>query len=222
MKARNLSGRSKLFGIGTCAGFTLLELLISITLLGFILVLLFGGLRLGIRSWDSVQKRVDNQNTVRAIESTLRREFEMAHPLKWDRGSGPRVAFHGEREQVTFVAPLPSGVGLGGLHLISLQFRERREIFWKSVPFDGDFQRDFAEIDQSKGMSLIRVGPNVVEDIWFSYFGSESGNDAPHWLERWDSSSRLPSLIRIQAKFADGSEWPELVVSLRLSSAAAR
>ena len=55
------------------AGFTLLELLIAMTLLGMILVLLFGGLRLGVRSWDASQKQVDSLNSVRSLESFLRR-----------------------------------------------------------------------------------------------------------------------------------------------------
>ena len=49
-------------------GFTLLELLIAITLLGLILVLLFGGLRLGMRSWDAGQLNVDTMNTVAGVD----------------------------------------------------------------------------------------------------------------------------------------------------------
>ena len=33
-------------------GFTLIELLVSMTLLGFVFVILFGGLRFGSRAWE--------------------------------------------------------------------------------------------------------------------------------------------------------------------------
>ena len=38
-------------------GFTLVEVLIAISLLGLMLVILFGGLRLGGRSWDAIEQR---------------------------------------------------------------------------------------------------------------------------------------------------------------------
>ena len=123
------------------AGFTLLELLISITLLGFILVLLFGGLRLGIRSWDTVQQRVDNLNTVRAVESFLRREMEMTYPYRWKGTPEQRMAFLGERNKVSFVAQLPSRIGTGGLYLASLELERSskgRRLVWRYMPVTGN------------------------------------------------------------------------------------
>ena len=64
-------------------GFTLLELLIALTLLGLILVLLFGGLRLGVRSWDASQQQIDTLNSLRSLESFLRREMSVAQPPFW-------------------------------------------------------------------------------------------------------------------------------------------
>ena len=64
----------------TQRGFTLLELLISLTLLGLILVLLFGGLRLSVRSWDSVQRQVDNLNSVRSVESFCAAKWSAYNP----------------------------------------------------------------------------------------------------------------------------------------------
>ena len=94
-------------------GFTLLELLIALTLLGLILVLLFGGLRLGVRSWDASQKQVDSLNSVRSLENFLRREMSVAYPYRWKAGPTRRVAFLGERDKLSFVAQLPSRVGGG-------------------------------------------------------------------------------------------------------------
>ena len=104
----------------TQRGFTLLELLISLTLLGLILVLLFGGLRLSVRSWDSVQRQVDNLNSVRSVESFLRREMERIQPYRWKAAPGPRFAFVGERHKLNFVAPLPSRIGAGAWPMVAM------------------------------------------------------------------------------------------------------
>jgi len=205
-------------------GFTLLELLISITLLGFILVLLFGGLRLGIRSWDAVQQRVDNLNAVRSVEGFLRREMESVVPYRWKGVPSPRLAFWGARNKMSFVAQLPERVGGGGLYAVSLELEQNskgRRLLWRQVPIT-DQTKDFSALDQAREMALAETELNAVADIWLTYFGPDGDNGPLVWTERWESPSRLPSLVRIQVKFANGGEWPEFVVAPRLSSEAAR
>lgn len=205
-------------------GFTLLELLISLTLLGLILVLLFGGLRLSVRSWDSVQKRVDTLNSVRSVESFLRREMERVYPYRWKAGLPQRLAFVGERHKLFFVAPLPSRIGVGGLYAITLELEQTadgRRLTWKQVPVDPSMQ-DFSTLEPVKEMQLVGAELNAVDDIWLSYFGRETETAAPRWVERWDSVVTLPQLIRIQVRFADGSEWPDFVVAPMLTPEASR
>nr|WP_315488457.1 prepilin-type N-terminal cleavage/methylation domain-containing protein [uncultured Rhodoferax sp.] len=204
----------------TQRGFTLLELLISLTLLGLILVLLFGGLRLSVRSWDSVQRQVDNLNSVRSVESFLRREMERIQPYRWKAAPGPRFAFVGERHKLNFVAPLPSRIGAGGLYAIALELEQTstgRRVTWKHMPIDPSM-RDFSSLEPMKEMQLVGTELNSVDDIWLSYFGRETEAAAPRWVERWDSVVTMPQLIRIKVRFADGSEWPDFVVAPMLTS----
>jgi general secretion pathway protein J len=200
-------------------GFTLLELMISLTLLGMILVLLFGGLRLSVRSWDSVQKQVDTLNSVRSVESFLRREMERIYPYRWKAGLPQRFAFVGERHKLHFVAPLPSRIGVGGLYAIALELEQTgngRRLTWKHAPIDPTMQ-DFSRLESVKEMQLVGVELNAVDDIWLSYFGRETDAAAPRWVERWDSVVTMPMLIRIQVRFADGSEWPDFIVAPTLT-----
>lgn len=206
--------------LGAQRGFTLLELLISLTLLGLILVLLFGGLRLSIRSWDSVQKKVDNLNSVRSVEGFLRREMEQIYPYRWKAAPARRFAFVGERHKVNFVAPMPSRIGIGGLYAIALELEQTgsgRRLTWKYVPVDPQMQ-DFSSLDPAKEMVLAGTELIAVDDIWLSYFGRETESAAPRWLDRWDSTVTMPQLIRIKVRFADGSEWPDFVVAPMLTT----
>lgn len=203
----------------TQRGFTLLELLISLALLGLILVLLFGGLRLSVRSWDSVQKRVDNLNSVRSVEGFLRREMEHIYPYRWKATPVQRFAFVGERHKLNFVAPLPSRIGTGGLYAIALELEQSgsgRRVTWKHLPVDSSMQ-DFSALVPVKEMQLIGSELNAVDDIWLSYFGRETETAVPRWVDRWDSAVTMPQLIRIQVRFQDGSEWPDFVVAPQLT-----
>jgi general secretion pathway protein J len=201
-------------------GFTLLELLISLTLLGMMLVLLFGGLRLGVRSWDSVQKQVDNLNSVRSVESFLRREMERVYPYRWKGVPGQPYAFWGDRHKVNFVAPLPSRMGVGGLYIIALELEQTshgRRLTWRYGPVDSQM-KDFSALEQIQEMVLVGAELNAVDDIWLSYFGRDTDGAAPHWVDHWDRVATMPLLIRIQVRFADGSEWPDFVVAPMLNT----
>ena len=205
-------------------GFTLLELLIAMTLLGMILVLLFGGLRLGVRSWDASQKQVDSLNTVRSLENFLRRELSQTYPYVWKNVPGSRVAFVGERNKLNFVAQLPSRVGGGGLYLISVELEQRakaQRIVWKHLPVSSQM-RDFSALAEIPEMVLAASELGNVEDIWLTYFGQENESAAPRWLDRWENSTRLPMLIRLQVKLTNSGQWPDFVVAPMLSSGVAK
>ena len=205
-------------------GFTLLELLIAITLLGMILVLLFGGLRLGVRSWDTSQRQVDSLNSVRSVENFLRRELGLAYPYFWKSGPVQRVAFLGERNKLSFVAQLPSRIGGGGLYAISVELEQLdkvKRIVWHHTPISSQMQ-DFTTLAQTSEMVLVASELSGVEDIWLTYFGQENESAAPRWMDRWENSTRLPMLIRIQVRFSKGTEWPDFVVAPMLSSGLGR
>ena len=206
------------------AGFTLLELLIAMTLLGMILVLLFGGLRLGVRSWDASQKQVDSLNSVRSLESFLRRELSLTYPYAWKNVPGRQLAFLGERNKVSFVAQLPSRVGGGGLYLISVALEQRansQRIVWKHLPVSSQMN-DFSALAETSEMVLAASELSNVEEVWLTYFGRESEGAPPRWLDRWENSTRLPMLIRVQVRLSNNSQWPDFVVAPMLSSGVAK
>jgi hypothetical protein len=185
---------------------------------------LFGGLRLGVRSWDAVQQGVDNLNTVRSVERFLRSEMALAHPYRWKTLQGQSIAFSGTRDKVSFVAQLPSRIGDGGLYAVSLELdrsgKERR-LLWRQTPLSSEME-DFTALSQSPVMVLAGTEISAVNDIWLSYFGRETDRSAPQWMDVWASDARLPMLIRIQVNFSDGSEWPDFVVAPVLTSEPAR
>lgn len=202
------------------AGFTLLELLIAIALLGMLLVLLFGGLRLSLRSWDAVQRQVDNLNSVRALEGFLRRELEQIQPYRWKTNSATTLAFHGLADRLQFVAPISARTGSGGLYAISLTIErkgDQRQIVWRQLPV-GPEVRDFSAVERIEGIVLAGKELDVVEDITLSYFGTEREGVAALWSDQWEQRPVPPALIRVRVRFLDGSEWPEFVVAPKLTS----
>jgi hypothetical protein len=179
---------------------------------------------LGVRSWDAVQQQVDNLNTVRSVESFLRREMSQTQPYRWKAGTGQRLAFVGERNKVNFVAQLPARIGGGGLYAISLEIESDangKRLVWRHVPLSPLVQ-DFTAVSMAPKMILAGAELSAVDDIWLTYFGRLNDSTAPAWLDRWESDTRLPMLIKVQVRFFSGSEWPDFVVAPLLASEGAR
>ena len=63
------------------AGFTLLELLVSMTLLALLAIAMFGSLRFGARAWDRSEAHGAGMEQVRLVQQLLRRDLEQAYPF---------------------------------------------------------------------------------------------------------------------------------------------
>lgn len=192
-------------------GFTLLEMLIAMTLLGFILALLFGGLRLGSRSWDAGEARSTNSTHLALVQGFLRRELSQVHPFRWKKKVDTELAFEGESAKLRFVAPVSARLGPGGLYLISLELvtdKEGSQLVMKRVIPEPD-STDFSALDSAENVVLAEH----VESISFAYFGVETKEAEPQWADKWDSPKFLPYMIRMKVKFSNGRDWPDLVVT---------
>jgi general secretion pathway protein J len=195
------------------AGFTLLELLVAMTLLGLLMTVLFGGLRFGARAWERGMEHSRGTDEIRLAQMHIRRGLELAYPYFISDLERPRIDFDGTSERVRFLALAANSQSPGGRARIilsssqqdgalALLIEARPELALPEIPFESD---------------VLVSGFKTLE---FSYYGSSGRDDPPEWLDRWIDRTRLPLLVRVRAEFAedDGRFWPELVVAPRLSA----
>jgi general secretion pathway protein J len=200
-------------------GFTLLELLIGLTLLGFIMVLLFGGLRLGSRSWDTGEQRLESSSQFVVAQGFLRRQLSQIQPMRWKTVADNPVAFVGEAHALRFSGSLSSQFGLAGIYLIILE-EENGEagtslvMRWHRPSHD---DKDFSVAEEGEKTVLAKN----IKDLAFAYFGAESDQKEPVWHDDWQSAERLPSLIRLRLTLESGETWPEMVVAPMVSTESA-
>lgn len=196
------------------AGFTLLELLIAMTLLGFILTLLFGGMRLGARSWDAGEALTENATHLALLQGFLRRELSQVVPYKWKKKPDLNLAFIGQSNYIRLVAPVSVRSGQGGLFQISLDLEQDNDlgqlVMRTAMP-------DLTTIDFSALANAEKIVlADHVEEISFAYFGADAKDTQPYWREQWgsrDTEQRLPLLIRVRVRFNNGRVWPDMVVA---------
>lgn len=202
------------------AGFTLVELLVALTLFAIMSALLFGGLRFGLRAWEVGGERIDRLATIEPVQNLLRRQLSQATLpyIPANIGSqAPASAFIGTRDAVRFIAPLPANASNSGLHVFSVSAergsaRRKLQLSWRIFRPDTLHTESFEPEDES---TLL----DDVDEIEFSYFGSYDPAQAPQWHESWNSEFGLPQLIRIRISFPrdDLRRWPDLLVAPMLS-----
>lgn len=193
------------------AGFTLLELIVAISLLGLILLGLTGGLRFGVRAWRSQEDHVARYAEVNAVQSALRGLITGA------RG------FSGTSASVSFIGTLPESLNAPGLFdtRIGLDAEGKVVLAWK--PRSSATRQQAGSPGESQagspGEQTELIGN--VEGLDFAYFTAEQGNPAA-WHPTTGPAA-APLLIRVEVRFRSGDprRWPELVVAPRVNPAPA-
>ncbi len=172
-------------------GFTLLELLIGLTLVGFILTLLFAGLRLGMRSWEAGEQRMVTSSRQAIVVDFIRRTLEQTYPLNWRVDNEDQLAFAGETESLRIVGPVAIRDGAASNYLIALELAEGdggRDLVmrWK---MPDPREPGFAPLDDAKPKVLAKA----IKEMAFAYFGAESDTDEPAWHDQWLQQKAPPS-----------------------------
>ena len=192
-------------------GFTLLELVVAITLMGLVLVLLYSGLRLGLNGWDSGERRAEATQRLRLVQDFLRRQLLQSLTVYQMEGPGPQqtrtVAFRGDAETVEFVAPMLAHLGQGGLYRLRLETRDGQLLLrW----------RPYLPTDAQAGEERETVLLEGVTAVEWGYFGAEveqNNPQPPRWRSEWANPERRPLLVRLNLNLR-GAPWPDLVVAL--------
>lgn len=179
-------------------GFTLVELIIALTLIGIMSAALFGALRFSGRAWDSAQVRVSEMSDGEAARNFLRVRLEEVQPqLIFVSEDQQEPAFRGTERTVRFASFMPPEVGLGGTYLFSLEPGERD----KGLMLDWLLLRPTRQIDVADGRKRPRVLFEPDMEIRFRYFGrmdQQRNQRLPaQWFSRWDESFYLPDLVEV-------------------------
>jgi general secretion pathway protein J len=202
-------------------GFTLIELVLAMLLLGVMLALLYSGLSFAVRGWDAGDANGARVSDRRIAENFVRREIGEMFPMRWKDPMALKFAFEGEEQRLRFVSSRPAGISMGGLALVGIEAepaaegRGRDLVMRRAMP--DDEAKDFGPLERTEQRSVLV--PNI-DSVSFSYFGSETDFADPKWTDAWTYTHRMPNLVRMRVRVADGSYLPDLVARVSLGEEA--
>jgi general secretion pathway protein J len=198
------------------AGFTLLELVIALTLLALMSGVLYGALGFAGRSWEGGEAKAEATSAMRLTHEFLRAQLEGQHPLRMHKMPEFPLVFAGRADEVRFAAPLPARITGGGIWYYRLaHVREgdrERLVLQRVVPdLEAAALPEFDRADRS-------ILAEDIAELRVAYYGRDPGaaaSVAPTWRDRWDDRNRLPLLVRIDVAPKRGPAWPTLLVAPR-------
>jgi general secretion pathway protein J len=186
-------------------GFTLLELLITLALLGLLTLALFGSLRFGTRVWAASESTTETAEDIRDAQGQLAGIVASAYPkLLTPDASHAAVDFAGEPQSLRLLAPDASQPG--AMAHTTIATREDPSGLALVVMREPELAAAPARISTQVLLTGVR-------NFALGYFGREKDEDKPAWHDSWREQTRLPSLVRIRVVLADRRvPWTDLVV----------
>lgn len=191
-------------------GFTLLELLVVLSITGFLITLTLTGFHVSDFSLERIASQDRERAASQAVRHLVSDLLSEPYPLVMQDNAGQqRLAFDGRADRITFLAPLLQRFGAPDIVWYTLRFDADGTLYlaWRlDRPNGEDFPRNHdAETPVASGY----LTPSL------SYFGTADSEDGPCWHSTWEDQKKLPQLIRIQMGRRDEPSSADLIVAPR-------
>ncbi len=195
-------------------GFTLIEVLIAMTLLSIMVVLLFTSLKICADSWEKGESKITDVNEVAVVYNFFQRHLSVAKPLWNDLSAEEKTfSFQGKAQSLQFVSAFPASADRSGLQLFSIHLQEEdsgQQVVVTVVPF---FPVAEGEEWHEEEVTLIKQ----VSDFKLAYFGTDSNGSDAVWQNEWANKEIQPQLVKINIQLENKIYWPEMIIELKVA-----
>ena len=218
-------------------GFTLLELVIAITLLAMMMAALVIGLRVGVRAWQSGEARLRTAHRERERGEFLARQVASLVPYAVDstdqRLPGRFFILEATASRLRFLSSYASrGRGETGLTLVELaavsRAPRRISLVLRETPAGEDgalLHRVIQQVarDAETGRTETIHQPFALRDTdlllfealaaaQFDYFGRRDANQPAGWAPKWEGTPEapLPAAVRLRWQRKTGEKGEEV------------
>jgi general secretion pathway protein J len=230
MVQKSLIGRSKkvllttAMDVSIASGFTLLEVIITLTILGFVLLIIFGAFRLGLSAWERGESTREEYQKLRAASQLISRQIKSIVPykIKTKKAEGDYLAFEGKAHSVRFVSALPIKKRQPeGFVYVVYEFKEGGEESGRLILHEQRaLNKDFFEetLKEELKVSLFEG----VSSVRFEYYrkGDSNKNLAEGWVEEWSTKEEkeLPRALKMTLTYKNRKKEGEVLpLTLRIS-----
>jgi general secretion pathway protein J len=195
--------------ISDALGFTLIEVIITLTILGFIILMVSGTFRLGLSAWEKGDSIKEDYQKIRMISQLVSRQIKSAVPYKirTEKAEGDYLAFEGKAHSLRFVSALAMKAKRPeGFVYVVYQFKDEGEKEGRLVLYEQRaLNRNFFEDDLKEDSALTLL--SGVSQVRFEYYreadDQKNLKEGEGWVEEWNAKEEkdLPKALRMTVTY---------------------
>jgi general secretion pathway protein J len=196
-------------GVEKSRGFTLLELLLAISIFAVVVAVLFSSFWVGIGAWEKGEAGIEFQQRMRAVSELMFREISSTYPYFLTPSQLDKhisyVAFFGEPNSLRFVSYANLHKRASGLCMLEFWVSERRGLLLGEAAALCANKEDFDAVPLRSAENALEICSDV-KGLQFRYFEQKNEDEPGEWLERWDPVEQqgvMPKIIEVTLTFLD-------------------
>ena len=202
------------------SGFTLVELLLAMTLLSMLLGLAYGGLHAATRATARGQTILEESGRLRMAHQFVRKQLNQAIPLNFNKteddaldDAEPEV-FLGSAHSIRYVGPMPGYLGFGGPQVQELSIVSGENGY--ELVLEHALVQGFEESRLRDRDPIVLI--DHIEFAEFQFQGRDEDRELMPWTSSWIDVEMLPVAISLDITFEEGNyaEWPLLVSAVKI------
>jgi general secretion pathway protein J len=190
------------------AGFTLLELIISITLVAIIVLIISVAANLGYRSFNAGEKKMNAVERLRSSLTIIDAQIQSGVPLTLEEGGVKQYNFMGEQDSLKFSTNYSIWGGQRGYVIVN--YRVDTDDRGKRTLFASEYK---VGMENQKETKLLEG----FDEITFDYYRQDATEEEGEWITQWVDEEMMPTRIRIN--LVRGSNSLSYIMPVRVGGA---
>lgn len=199
-------------------GFTLLEVIITLSVLSLLMLTAWGAFEVGFRTREKGEGAAEEAARIRAATEVMGRQLRSAvyYFARDEEEYAP--FFVGSGSEVSFITAYPQGSAGTGLAWVTYRVEDDKLVMYERTGFRPD---ELYSVEESENSVLSSVLLEGFGRLTFGYVPREE--EGEEWEEVWDAREEdsLPSLVRITVEgldFFGDLTWVEEVPLLTIAA----
>jgi general secretion pathway protein J len=202
------------------AGFTLVELLLALSLMSMLLALAYGGLRASTRAADKGQAILEDSSRIRMAHQFVRKQLNQMAPLAFvvSADQQDRTVFAGDARKIRYVSPMPGYLGFGGPQVQELAIISGDD--GDQLVLSHALLQGFEEQDLYVRDPIVLL--EHIDFAEFSFLGRDEFGELTGWINYWEQEGLLPESVSLEIDFEEDVyiKWPLMTASVRVDPSA--
>jgi general secretion pathway protein J len=198
------------------SGFTLLELIVTFTILSLVVVMILGALRLGSAAWEKGEERAEKIQKKRIVFDLLSQQMKSSFPyrLKSQKAEADYLVFVGDGSSLRFVSAFSLRARRQeGLVFVIYKVEEGASSGKVLKVYEKRMSNSKTLLEETPDEEQFLTLMDGLSDLKFEYFEEAEDKDTTGtWGEAWDAKEKkaLPGQVKMTATWKEKREEMEV------------